>query len=81
MVVVYTLLEQEIKGSLHLRPINGSLLQKLEVFSEDNATVSFGNCLTLSIFKFFKLTNKQTDELTDVQNRLLNPSRRRAQGK
>ena len=57
-------------GSLHtvgtrnkrVTTINDSLLQKLEVFSEDNATVSFGNRLTLSIFKFFTgQTDKQTN--------------------
>ena len=40
-----------------------------------NATVSFGNCLTLSKFRFkiFHWTDKLTTKLTDGKNQLLNP--------
>ena len=43
-----------------------------------NATVSFRNRLTLSIFRFIIFSpdwqmNWQTDKLTDRQNQLLNP--------
>ena len=39
-------------------------------FYNINATVSFGNRLTLSTFRF---QNSSLDRLTDEQNRLLNP--------
>ena len=54
-------------------------------FSYDvNATVSFGNCSTLSIFRFkkFHRTDKLINKLTDGQNQLLKtPSRMRAWSK
>ena len=45
------------------------------LFYNVNATVSFGNCLTLSSYiqiSKFSL-DRQTDRLTDGQNQLLNP--------
>ena len=39
-------------------------------FYNVNATVSFGNCLTMYIFRF-KIFTGQTEKLTDGQNKLL----------